>query len=121
MKDERATVNMKPRPALAVFVLATAVPIVFISSTGLVSGATNLTASVLVGMFVVHGGVFAGVVAAAAGTFYSRRTLVMFGAALLSVESIPFLVDGLFVFTLLPSVVSLVLLNVEQKSDLTFS
>jgi hypothetical protein len=108
---------MNRRSVLTVLVLAASAPILLITASGLVSGATNFTVRALFAMTVVHFGILAGVVASTAGMFYSRRNLVIFGAALLSVESIPFLVDGLFVFALLPATVSLVLLSLKLKEE----
>jgi len=108
---------MNHRLSLSVLVLATAAPILLVTAEGLMTDVANFAVRTLVVAIVIHGGILTGVVASAAGIFYSRRTVVIFGAAMLSAESIPFLVDGLFVFALLPATVSLVLLSFKLKEE----
>lgn len=105
---------MRARLALTALLLATAAPILAFLAMGLSAELTSsysLAAALATGF--VQGGILAGLAFTALGTFYFRRTLTLVGTAFLLVESIPLLVDGLFVFTLLPAIASLLLLKVE--------
>jgi hypothetical protein len=101
---------MAPRPALTVLVLATAAPILLYAAAGLSTeaGSFSIAASL------VYSEILAGVALVAIGTFYARRALTAVGAALLLAASIPLLVDGFFVFALLPAASSLILLSVSR-------
>jgi hypothetical protein len=121
-EGDRAIVRMKPRSALTVLLLATSAPILLVIVMGLSAEVTYFSNRALLLMGFVYGGILAGIALTAVGTLYSRQSLTAVGAGLLIGESFPLLVDGLFVFTLLPAAVSLVLLKVKPtKSDLSIT
>ena len=95
--------------------LASAVPILLYVAMGLSTEASNF--SFAAGL--VHAVILAGVTLTAIGRFYSRPTLTGAGAGFLFGASIPLLVDGFFIFTLLPATISLTLLSVKStKSEM---
>jgi hypothetical protein len=104
---------MKPHSVLTILVLATAVPILLVLVLGAQTEAANFSVGTFIRLSVFQAGILAGVALAAVGTFYSRRLLTVVGAASLIAMSIPLLVDGLFIFSLLPATISLVLLGVK--------
>ena len=104
---------MRPLSVLKGLPLATAAPILLYAAMGLSTEASNFSA--VAGL--VYGEILAGVTLTVVGTFYSRRTLTMAGAAFLFVVSIPLLVDGFFIFTLLPATVSLILLSMSGSQQ----
>ena len=104
-------VEMRPRSVLNVSPLASAVPILFYTAMGLSTAPSNL--GILSGLF--YGEILAGVTLTVIGTFYPRRTLTMAGAAFLFLVSTPLLVDGFFIFTLLPATTSLILLSMSES------
>jgi hypothetical protein len=112
-------VAMKPRSVLTVLLLATAVPILLVVALGLETEATNFNIGTFVSMSLFQAGILAGIVLTAVGTLHSRKSFTVVGSAFLLAESIPLLVDGLFVFALLPATISLVLLSVKPKEELS--
>jgi hypothetical protein len=98
---------MRPRLVLTALLLATAAPILLYTAMGLSTEASNLS----IGASLVYAEILAGVALVVIGAFHSRRMLTAVGATFLFAVSVPLLVDGFFIFSLLPATISLILLT----------
>ncbi len=95
------------RSVLTILLLAAAGPILIFAVMGL---STELSSFSIAAGYVFTE-ILAGVALTVTGTFYSRRIFTAVGAGLLFGASFPLLVDGFFIFTLLPATSSLILLG----------
>jgi hypothetical protein len=100
---------MRSRSVPTILLLATSGPILVFAVLGLRAELS----SVSIAASYVFAEILAGVTLAMIGAFYSRKPLSAVGAGLLFGVSFPLLVDGFFVFALLPAASSLILLSVS--------